>query len=74
MPSVSVATKKSAASLREFECERLTLFFQKYTAFGHHDWNVAVDIALPFVVEQADCNIGVAYTLLQRYTKYALSY
>lgn len=38
----------------------LTLLFQEDTAFRYHDWNIAVDVALPFVVEEGDCDIGVA--------------
>jgi hypothetical protein len=54
-------------------CERgaLTLLLQIYAAFCDYDRHVAVDVALPVLVEQRYGDIRVGYALNEGYSKYA---
>lgn len=51
---------------------QLTFLFEIDAAFCNYDGHVAVDVALPVLVEQRNCNIRIGYALDEGYSEYAL--
>lgn len=48
---------------------RLTLFLQKDTTFGYHDWHVAVYVAFAGLVEERYRNVRIGYASDEGYAK-----
>jgi hypothetical protein len=49
---------------------RLTLLLQVHAAFCDYDGHIAVDVALPVLVEQRYGDVRVRYALDEGYAKY----
>lgn len=52
--------------------DSLTFLFEKNAALGDDDWDVAVNVALSFIVEQRNGDVGVSDALLERHSEDAL--
>lgn len=73
MPSTSVANApiRNDQSEAAFRMKR-TFLFQVNTTFRDNYRHITVDVTLAFIVEQADGDVRVSYTMLKRYAKDAL--
>jgi len=67
MPSTSVAAQQGQkAKVNKFVKPELTFLLEEDATLGDDDWHIAIDIALPFVVEERNGNVGVSDTVLKR--------
>ena len=50
----------------------LTFFFEENAALGYHDRYVTIYVALSFIIEEADGDIGITNACLQGHAEYSL--